>query len=256
MQMISLARCKALVATGLLVGVGLVSPAAAAITAGNHLSAQFGANGGTTAAMSTSGATLIVLVASELVSGTPCTPSDSQTNTYTGLTAQANASETRVRLWYVAAPSTSGTHTFTCAGTNHYPTVTVMAFNGVAASPFDQQNGAQSDNGALTTLATGSVTPTEDNELVVTGIAVGNSAFGGTPTVSGYTVAEFMNYQGGTAVGGALAYVIQTTATATDPTWVWTNGGRPAAAVATFKAAAAGGSTCTGGLTLLGAGKC
>jgi hypothetical protein len=93
-----------------------------------------------------------------------------------------------------------------------------------------------------TALATGSVTPSAANELVVT--AEGQGAAGGSPfTINlGFTITDQKAQVGGQADGGGLAYLIQTTATAVNPTWTGVSNGNMVVTIATFKAAAAGGT--------------
>jgi hypothetical protein len=50
-------------------------------------------------------------------------------------------------------------------------------------------------------------------------------------------------YGPGNNLGGASAYLIETTATARNPTWTATDPGNMASTIASFKAATGGGST-------------
>lgn len=154
---------------------------------------------------------------------------DSKSNAWTGLTQKGGGAE-RARLYYCVGGTVGTLHTFTSAGTNRYPTVTVSAWSGSAtSSPFDVQNGAVA-------AQPGSVTPSEDNELVVTIFTFGASA---TATVdSPFTITDQVNFSTNFHMGGAMAYSIQTTATARNPTW--TGAGGLVSAIATFKATAAG----------------
>ena len=117
----------------------------------------------------------------------------------------------------------------------------VAAFSGAAAaSALDQQNGAV---GTGTSLATGSVTPSEDNELVVSGVSIADGSSGTYAVDSGLTITDQILASAGNFEGGGLAYIIQTSAGAVNPTWSWTGSVNSAAVIATFKAAAAGGRT-------------
>jgi hypothetical protein len=83
----------------------------------------------------------------------------------------------------------------------------------------------------------GSVTPTQNNELVVTGI--GTSIATGTPTVNGgFTVENTVPLLGGQYFGGGLADLVQTAATPANPLWTWSGTGNLVAVIMTFKAAA------------------
>jgi hypothetical protein len=189
------------------------------------------ANAVTTTGINTAGASLIVLLVS---TASNLTPTDSQSNTWTGLTVRTGAFGGDLRLWYVASPTTHASHTFSASGTGENPTICAAAFSGTAASPFDQQNGAY----PLTQpISPGSITPSEDNCLVVTGAGVYTTT---SMTVdSPYTMLNAIAGVGGLHWDGNLAYHIQTTATATNPVFV--TSAEPtdstAVVVASFKAA-------------------
>lgn len=189
----------------------------------------------TTSAIDTTGANLIIISVSQYAGSAIGSLSDNKSNTWTGLTAQAgNATggnqNQYCRLFYCYAPTVGAGHTFKWTGTNVFGTICVAAFSGSASSPFDQQNGAFGN-------VPGSVTPSVDSELVVSAVSFGSPA---TELVdSSLTITDKINYVSGGAEGGALAYIIQTTAGAVNPTW--SGGSGSASVIATFKAA--GGAT-------------
>jgi hypothetical protein len=158
---------------------------------------------------------------------------DSESNTYTCLT-ERKITDGATRICYKQNATVDATHTFTATGAASFPSIAVQAWSGGrTASSADQQNGA---NATGTSLAAGSVTPSEDNELVVT--TVNNYTDTGTSrTINGsYTITNQVGYSLGQHFPIALAWKVQTTAAATNPTWSWT-GSQPAnAAIATFKA--------------------
>lgn len=187
----------------------------------------------TTSAIDTTGATLLVVGIAKDSGGT-ISLSDSKGNSWTALTATTQGS-TRCILYYAANPTVGGSHTFSNTGAFNYSSICVAAFSGVATTtPFDQENGAGASS---TTLATGSVTPTEDNELVITHLAFSGS---GLPTSidGGFTETNDVEFGGGNNYGSTMAYLIQTTAAAANPTWTRTNSNPMATRIATFKAAA------------------
>jgi len=192
----------------------------------------------TTTAMSTVGANLIV-IGIGWYSVTSPSISDSQSNTWTALTTSNIASDVGCKLYYCVSPTTNASHTFTFGPTSIYGGLIVSAWSGVkAASPFDQQTGATSSSASG--LATGSVTPTEDNELVIFAAAKG----GNSSTVDATTVGSMIgNFGGITAVTYALGmgYEIQTTATARNPTLSGSVTSVMAARIATFKEEPAAG---------------
>lgn len=202
------------------------------------VTANLGVNGGTTSSVDSTGGNLIVVaVASYDLSSAP-TVSDSKGNTYSALTAQSSAGSHRIQLFYAANATVGSGHTFTVTGSTSYSSISVNVFSGAkTTSPFDQQNGA---SGGSTSLATGSVTPTEDNEVVVAGIAL-DSAPSSLTINSSFSTPAVAYFAGGSAYGVGSAYKIQTTAAAVNPTWSWTVSSGQAAAIATFKVAAAAG---------------
>jgi hypothetical protein len=199
---------------------------------------------GNTTSVDSTGCDLIVAVRSFYQAITTPGLSDSKSNTWTDRTAYSSTN-TRVIISYIwtgsAGFSVGASHTFT-AGTSgaSYPTLMVAGFSGAktSADPYTAESGA--NTGGATSLAPGSVTPSEDNCLLVTGMAGGNST--GTPGgVTGYTIDQAIDFAT-TSAGrtGGLAHLIQTTAGATNPAWTFASE-EAAAAIAVFKAAAGGG---------------
>ncbi len=188
-------------------------------------STQFGAAGGTTGGINTTGATLIVVGLTYFTSA-GANLSDSLGNVYTLLTPQTNSNMGSV-FYICNNPITSATHFFTT--TSHFCGVNVSAWTGneTASSVFDQQSGANSTGSPL---ATGSLTPTVNNSLCMTVFGTFNGAAPTTP--SGYT--SIGNYATGTAEGGGCAYLIQTSATATNPSWSGTGSSQTANLVVLF----------------------
>lgn len=193
-------------------------------------------NGFTSGSIDTTGASLLVL-ALAYIQGAQPTISDNYSNTWTGLTAQENAGAGgAVRLFYVANPFTGAGHTFTTTGAVGYPAIFVNAYNGARTSaPFDQQNGAQTSSAV--TLATGSVTPTTNGQLVITGVGTN-----GTPSSinGGFTITNSSATVNGQAFGGGIADLIQTSIVAANPTWTMSGASGIAAAIATFIPASSG----------------
>lgn len=199
-----------------------------------------GATTVTTSAINTTGATLIVVQISEYSVGASIALTDSQGNTWTALTVK-NQGNSRSQLHYCVSPSTSASHTFTYGTALRYPSICVQAFSGVStSSPFDVQN----TNGAsaATTVTTGSVTPSQNDEVLITGLCFETT---GTISInSSFTISNQVNYAFGNNFGSAMAYKIQTTAGAENPTWSKTGTGTSfATGIATFKATASATNT-------------
>lgn len=189
----------------------------------------------TTPAVNTTGADLLVIgLACDPTYAT--TPTDSKGNTWTkAATDYTNTVE--VQLWY-SVPTTVGTsHTFTAPGAV-VGSIFVQAFSGAKqTSPLDQQTG---NTAVSTTIQAGSITPSNDNSLLV-GL-MGISAAGAPMSIDGgFTETNEQDFVGGTNYGGAMSYLIQTTATAANPTFTRTNSDLLAATLVSFDEAVAGG---------------
>lgn len=225
--------------------VGRMPPleCAVAFINGDAQQTAVGANPVTTEAKDITGATLVVVIGS-VTQGNAIAVSDSQGNTpFLGLTLR-NGATVRGQLWYFINPSTSATYTVTVSGSGGgtpFAACAYAAFSGThASSPFDQENGS-------TTGATGNITPSEDNCLVIAGAAQS----GGTiSTQSGLATLLYAVGEAGSAWGVSLAYTIQTTAAAAGCTF--SNGTSYASCIASFKAAAAGGATFPGYISPFG----
>lgn len=194
------------------------------------------ANGGTSGTIDTTGASLLIIHISQYTVPASITPSDSKGNTWVGLTA-ITGSEAEGRLWYVVNPTVGTNHTFTASGIGVFSIAQIAAFSGANTSaPFDQETGAAD---AGTSGQPGSITPSENDCLLVTGLALANA--GSTASInSSFTITDQEQYEGGVNEGGGLAYLIQTSASAVNPAWSWTNSISCAMTMASFKAASGG----------------
>lgn len=193
----------------------------------------------TSSPIDTTGADLIVIM-SQLFNAVPAI-TDSYGNTWTPLTERVCAgSLIKGQLFYCHNPTVGAGHTFTSTGTGVYPSLCILALSGAAAStPFDVQNGA-SDLGLGLDAQDGSVTPSEDNEVVISGLVCGsvNTTYS---IDQGFTISDQVPWTTGACDGVALAYLIQTAAAAKNPTWTLGTDQNKAVVLATFKAAAGGG---------------
>lgn len=159
------------------------------------------------------------------------------------LTAQNDIGATRTQMWYHESPTVGSGHTFTHA--QSYGALAVIGFTGWAASSaFDAENGNALAVGGLT-INTGSVTPSENDCVLVAGIGTGGDPSGSAP--SGFIVAEYLVGVGGTNYGVAIAFKIQTTAGAENPQFSHTPSAVCGAVIAAFKSDGIGGG---GGLAM------
>lgn len=188
-------------------------------------------NGFTSAAIDTTGANFLVVGVGQTATNGVLT--DSKGNTWVELVSPAVSGLTGT-LWYAENAIVGTGHTFSISGSGNFPSMEIAAFSGVAtSSSLDQQNG---NAGTGNPIATGSVTPTTNDQLVVT--AVGG--FCSSLSIDGgFTISDSVDIAGGAHYGSGLAYLIQTTAAAANPSW--TGVGGAGTKIATFKAATGGG---------------
>ncbi len=180
----------------------------------------------TTSTGSCSGANTVVAVVT-MFSADPGTSSIiSNTSGSVWHLAVDNATSDGVAIWYTDAKALSGSESVTVTLTSSFPSVYAECHSGGPSSgALDQTNTGIDVAG---TCQVGSITPSQDNTLVIFGFSGAPSS----PTVSSpYTVTDTTN--GGSAEGGGVAYNIQTTATATSPSAVAGNPGD--CVIASFK---------------------
>ncbi len=188
----------------------------------------------TTSSINTTGANLIVVgVAGYTLFS--ATVTDSKSNTWTALTARSGG-VTRSRLWYCSNPTVGSGHTFTVSSGGATPALCVAAFSGAkATSPYEAESGAT----FVTTgpIQPGSITPAENGELLVASLS---RAVNELPTINGgFTITNHVAYLASNHYGCDVAYLIQTSAAAANPTWT-AYCYYDSAAMACFKAAASG----------------
>lgn len=219
-------------------------------------SVQAASGSGTTDAMDTTGANLLVFSSSG-PGAAYCNGADSKSNTWTNLTTRPNnpGGTTTGIAYVIGSPTVGASHTFQGASTVFYNGTRAAAFSG--ADAYDQEAGS-SDNASGTShpSSSGAVTPSEDGCLIIYTICFGDGQDAGTVTPpTGATLLENVTSAGGHQPG-AMAYEIQTTATARTPVWTTSNAVTSGAAMAVFTATAGGGgATVTGKYrSLLGAG--
>ena len=206
---------------------------------GAHGFVQAHDSGTATSTYDSTGADLIGV--STATWGQTVTFTDSKGNTFTAETESGSGGNFRSQISYCQAPT---------VGTGHYQSGSVIGFcifaacfSGSVSSPADQQNQHQTTSSA--TCTTGSITPSADNCLILASVGGGDAGFSQTISIdSGFTITDDAGqgqYFAGQA-GGGLAYLIQTSASAVNPTW--TSGGTAdgiAAAIGSFKTSGGGG---------------
>lgn len=199
----------------------------------------------TTSAINSTGATsLIASVSFYAGSGGSPAISDSNGNTWT-LRASVPTGNDETRIYVADNPTVGSGHTLTVTGTAIFFTVVFSAFSGVdTSSPFDVASAA---TGSSSSVQPGSVTPGQANSLVAAAYTMPDASIGTSSTPSGYTLVQQAAFSPGVAEGGGLFYQVQTTATATNPTFTgWTGGTDNASAAIVVLKPAAGGGGITG----------
>lgn len=171
------------------------------------------------ASLNTTGATLAIAAINRF-GGSSGTISDSDGNTWTALTTVNSAANNEfLQCWYSILTTTSSSNTVTMTGgSNTYRAGVVAFFSGTkATSPLDQQATSANQAQGTTHLAP-SVTPSEDNELVISLLGTdGPASMTADSITGGFTIYQYQTPASSTGCG--LAYLIQTTAGAAAPTW-------------------------------------
>lgn len=190
----------------------------------------------TSNSVDTTGATLLVVLGANYQGSPAPAITDSKSNSWTGPVVSASHTDTeRVSIWYSIPTSVGSGHTFTATQTTSYPSILVYGFSGGAASSvFDQSNG--NTVSGPSTIQTGSVTPSQDNELLMTVVSSGDGT-GASTIDSGFSLKESVLYSAGLRFGCAVSFKIQTAAGAENPTWTMAAATSASAVIATFKAA-------------------
>ena len=175
----------------------------------------------TTAAVDTTGAVLLVLGMSSISGNTLPTITDNKAgNTWNLINTKgaSDGSNVRTALYYCIPVSVGAGHTVTATGGTGFPNLTLSVWSGTAAaSSLDQSNVTVVNS---TTGQTGNITPTQNDELIITFMA---GSDGGSNFPSSTTINSGMTKIGSIAgFGQQQAYVVQGPAAAINPTWTWT----------------------------------
>lgn len=195
-----------------------------------------------TSAISTIGANLIIIgIATVFSSGVP---TDSEGNTWV-LYDSGATHNTDYALYVCYSPITSGTHTFTnpSNGSGFNQCIVVGAFSGAVQVSGTVKDGAtQNASGDPPTPAqAGSVTASQNDCLIIAlGITEQGSGLGPVPD-SGFTVAAANDEGLGQAL--TLAYLLQSTPSAVNPTWTLGSGALHWGAILQSTFNSAGGPT-------------
>ena len=161
--------------------------------------------------INTIGATLVVISVSSYSGGPAPTISDGGLNTFIPLTARTTGSS-RHQIYYSLLTVTSPGHIFNVTGSPSYIAAHVYVFSGVDS--YHSESGATGTS--LSSLASGSVTPSTNGSLIITGVS-GDTAV--TDSVTAGFTSHTTPYTGGSNMQGSAAYYVQPTSGAINPTW-------------------------------------
>jgi hypothetical protein len=183
---------------------------------------------GVVVTINTTGANFLVAAISDYGATTMGPLIDEKSNTWVPLTTYSDG-VSRIRMFYSVPTSVGSGHTLHAGASGTYPSLAFAAFSGVNAAPFDKEAGT---TGNSTAPAGWSVTPAVGNSLVVSAMGT----VGGTGTaIGGSTIIGSLANSGGLYLGIGLAYSIQATTAAVNPTWTLSAGGQWSATNAVFK---------------------
>lgn len=194
-----------------------------------------------TPAMDSSGANLLVCMF-WAITGFPVTISDSKGNTWTQPTPVTVLGAYEMSVAYCEGSPTVGSgHTFSMSSIIGVSLLGVIAFSGAkSASSYDTLVAAGTSAG--NTLQPGSLTPAENNEVLITYVWGTDSVPTSLAINSSFTEVEDITDTANANNQLGLAYKIQTTGGAENPTWTasgWTGAADMVAHMTAFKAAAA-----------------
>lgn len=183
-------------------------------------------------AINTTGATLLVAVTVSYNPSGASTVTDSKTNTWTALTTyKPTGASNNTTIWYAANPTVGTGHTFTDT-TGNFNLLCVAAFSGVSSSPFETGTDTGLNGGLVSSIQPGSVTPAGNGELI---ISAGSNDGGAALLIDSSFIITDQVQAAVTAYQGGLAYLIQSTAAAVNPSWSWVGNANAASGIAVFR---------------------
>lgn len=201
----------------------------------------------TTGTYDTSGANFVAVIVSHHT-GRTFTVTDNKSN---GNATQAinrdGPDSASIAIYYWTNPTTGSGHTFTVTSDSSsvFPGVGVLAFSGAATSAVldTGQTNSSASSSNVTSRATGSVTPSADGYLIITGLGTDSPGASSISQDNSVTTQGSTLFVASNAYGMAYGYKIQGTAAAIDVTYSWTSSVISAAAIAVFKVASGGGGS-------------
>lgn len=183
------------------------------ITANQYFSGD--TNGFTSATFDSTGGNTVVVLYTGVEGTHPIT--DNKSNTYTAGTACTGFFGTRVAQWYYATSATTGTgHTVTVTATGLAPTLHVLVYSGADTLDAGKESCATA---SAATLQAGSLTPSVNDCVALSGLYFNDITSMPLSINGGFTKETQTTDTNFGHLFGASADLIQTTATAFNPTW-------------------------------------
>ena len=200
-------------------------------------------SGTTTSGIDTTGANFLLVAAPHF---NEPSITDSKGNTWSRL--NVTGTDPKLAFWIAVNATVGASHTATANAVNCFSPVVFLAYSVVnTTSPTDQQNGGTATSS--TTVTPGSITPSENNCLVVSASGSNTAAASLSSIDGGFSTRAGIAGAAGSYYGVSVSDLIQTSAAAANPTHTWSASGGLTAIIASFKAAVTGRANF---LTLLG----
>lgn len=200
------------------------------LIASNTVASTDGGTSCTTSALDTRGASLIVIVQSGYSGVNPVSaPTSNPANTFTRGVTNSSSGFSFSGIYWATNLTTAVNQTFSTSTAQTFPGMTVLVYsNGVGT--VDQTNSATA---SASTIQTGAITPTADNDLIVAGVAF---QAGSTATIgSGFSVPLVTGFHSGQNIGVAGSYLFQGFASAINPTYTLGSSSSVCATIMSFK---------------------
>lgn len=183
----------------------------------------------TSASISTTGASLIVVQCSSDKYTTTGVSNSGTADTWNLLSNYGDSSAGYTLIAYAFSPTTSSSQTFTCtfsnssSGVENFIYVSAWSGTGTTSAVFQAVRG-KNESGAETTTP-GSITPVVSGELFITGTS-NNSTGYPSPTITvptSFTGIKSGGYLDDNYANNDAAYYVNSGAGAVNPTWTWAN---------------------------------
>lgn len=158
-----------------------------------------GAGSQTTTGIDTSDADFLLVVLTTHTTPDTGNFSDSKSNSWSWLSTYGGGTNNfNVKIGYCNDPTVGTGHTVT--NDSSYHVLFFYAFSGMSGWTFDTENGGEdSDN-------TGSITPDQVNEFLVTAVCAGVDSCDNCTVDGGFTLEDQVPYDSGVNPGGAVAF--------------------------------------------------